>query len=61
MKCSAHTARIIRERRRQSNFQLIVITHDEGFLQQLAAHDVLEYYWWVWSLPSQLTQQARFA
>jgi DNA repair protein RAD50 len=24
---------------------LIVITHDEGFLQRLAAHDVLEYYW----------------
>jgi hypothetical protein len=38
-------ARIIRERRRQANFQLIVITHDEGFLQRLAAHDVLEYYW----------------
>ena len=37
--------RIIRERRRQANFQLIVITHDEGFLQRLAAHDVLEYYW----------------
>ncbi|EKC98002.1 hypothetical protein A1Q2_07799 [Trichosporon asahii var. asahii CBS 8904] len=38
-------AEIIRERRRQANFQLIVITHDEGFLQRLAAHDVLEYYW----------------
>lgn len=41
------TCRIIRERRRQANFQLIVITHDEGFLQRLAAHDVLEYYWCV--------------
>jgi hypothetical protein len=40
-------SRIISERRRQANFQLIVITHDEGFLQRLAAHDVLEYYWWV--------------
>jgi DNA repair protein RAD50 len=39
------SCRIIRERRRQANFQLIVITHDEGFLQRLAAHDVLEYYW----------------
>lgn len=38
-------AEIIRERRRQANFQLIVITHDEGFLQRLAAQDVLEYYW----------------
>ncbi|WVO14305.1 hypothetical protein L204_101937 [Cryptococcus depauperatus] len=38
-------AEIIRERRQQANFQLIVITHDEGFLQRLAAHDVLEYYW----------------
>ncbi|RXK35035.1 hypothetical protein M231_07713 [Tremella mesenterica] len=38
-------AEIIRERRRQANFQLVVITHDEAFLQRLAAHDVLEYYW----------------
>lgn len=42
---SANLVRIIRERRRQTNFQLIVITHDEGFLQRLAAHDVLQYYW----------------
>ena len=42
-------SRIISERRRQANFQLIVITHDEGFLQRLAAHDVLEYYWWVFA------------
>jgi DNA repair protein RAD50 len=45
-------SRIIRERRRQANFQLIVITHDEGFLQRLAAHDVLEYYWYVLFLSS---------
>jgi DNA repair protein RAD50 len=38
-------AEIIRERRRQANFQLIVITHDEGFLQRLAAQDVLDHYW----------------
>nr|XP_018262086.1 DNA repair protein RAD50 [Kwoniella dejecticola CBS 10117]OBR84244.1 DNA repair protein RAD50 [Kwoniella dejecticola CBS 10117] len=38
-------AEIIRERRRQANFQLIVITHDEGFLQRLAAYDVVDYYW----------------
>lgn len=37
--------RIIRERRQQANFQLIVITHDEGFLQRLAEQDVVEYYW----------------
>lgn len=40
-------AEIIRERRRQANFQLIVITHDEGFLQRLAQQDVVEYYWLV--------------
>ncbi|OWZ73899.1 hypothetical protein AYX14_00623 [Cryptococcus neoformans] len=38
-------AEIIRERRQQANFQLIVITHDEGFLQRLAEQDVVEYYW----------------
>ncbi|WVR06574.1 hypothetical protein IAU60_003606 [Kwoniella sp. DSM 27419] len=38
-------AEIIRERRKQANFQLIVITHDEGFLQRLAAQDVVEHYW----------------
>ncbi|WVQ73482.1 hypothetical protein IAR50_003054 [Cryptococcus sp. DSM 104548] len=38
-------AEIIRERRQQANFQLIVITHDENFLQTLAQQDVVEYYW----------------
>ncbi|OCF56822.1 DNA repair protein RAD50 [Kwoniella mangroviensis CBS 10435] len=38
-------AEIIRERRKQANFQLIVITHDEGFLQRLAAYDVVDFYW----------------
>ncbi|WVQ84355.1 hypothetical protein IAT38_006507 [Cryptococcus sp. DSM 104549] len=38
-------AEIIRSRGKQANFQLIVITHDEGFLMRLAAHDVLEHYW----------------
>jgi len=28
-----------------SNFQLIVITHDEKFLQRLGQADVMEYYW----------------
>ncbi len=28
-----------------SNFQLIVITHDEKFLQKLGEADVMEYYW----------------
>jgi len=36
---------IIKERRSMSNFQLIVITHDEKFLQKLGEADVMEYYW----------------
>ena len=28
-----------------SNFQLIVIAHDEKFLQKLGQADVMEYYW----------------
>lgn len=38
-------ADIIKERRAQSNFQLIVITHDEDFLTQLGASGALEKYW----------------
>lgn len=38
---------IIDERRNHSNFQLIVITHDENFLQKLGQSDVSEYYWYV--------------
>jgi DNA repair protein RAD50 len=36
---------IINERKNISNFQLIIITHDETFLQKLAQNSVMEYYW----------------
>ncbi|KAJ2934603.1 hypothetical protein H1R20_g2487, partial [Candolleomyces eurysporus] len=36
---------IINERKSHSNFQLIIITHDEGFLRKLGQADVMEYYW----------------
>ncbi|KZV95781.1 hypothetical protein EXIGLDRAFT_734630, partial [Exidia glandulosa HHB12029] len=31
--------------RKGSNFQLIVITHDEQFLRKLGEAEVMEYYW----------------
>lgn len=36
---------IIRIRRQQSNFQLIVITHDEEFLRYMNCADFADYYW----------------
>ncbi|GAA6019292.1 hypothetical protein JCM8202_000967 [Rhodotorula sphaerocarpa] len=36
---------LIKERRAQANFQLIVITHDEGFLERLGGSGVLDKYW----------------
>ncbi|KAF7288559.1 AAA-23 domain-containing protein [Mycena chlorophos] len=36
---------IIKERKHHSNFQLIIITHDENFLRKLGQSDVMEYYW----------------
>ncbi|KAF8895513.1 hypothetical protein BD779DRAFT_1640508 [Infundibulicybe gibba] len=36
---------IINERKNHSNFQLIIITHDENFLRKLGQNDVMEYYW----------------
>lgn len=42
---AASLAEIIKERRDQSNFQLVVITHDEDFLNQLGQSDVLDKYW----------------
>ncbi|KDQ62331.1 hypothetical protein JAAARDRAFT_66083 [Jaapia argillacea MUCL 33604] len=36
---------IINERKNHSNFQLIIITHDENFLRKLGQCDVMEYYW----------------
>lgn len=38
-------ADIIKERKAQSNFQLIVITHDEDFLTNLGASGAIEKYW----------------
>ncbi|RUP44006.1 P-loop containing nucleoside triphosphate hydrolase protein [Jimgerdemannia flammicorona] len=36
---------IIKTRRRQRNFQLIIITHDEDFLSMLRKGDHADYYW----------------
>jgi DNA repair exonuclease SbcCD ATPase subunit len=36
---------IINERKTHSNFQLVIITHDENFLRKLGQSDVMEYYW----------------
>ncbi|TFY67850.1 hypothetical protein EVJ58_g1346 [Rhodofomes roseus] len=36
---------IINERKSNSNFQLIIITHDENFLRKLGQADVMENYW----------------
>ncbi|KAG1899589.1 uncharacterized protein F5891DRAFT_1189393 [Suillus fuscotomentosus] len=36
---------IINERKNHSNFQLIIITHDENFLRKLGQAEVMEYYW----------------
>ncbi|KAK4330749.1 DNA repair protein RAD50 [Rhodotorula toruloides] len=38
-------AELIQERKGQSNFQLIVITHDENFLQEIGSSGVLDKYW----------------
>lgn len=36
---------IVRSRKREENFQLIVITHDEDFLQELKHVDGMRHYW----------------
>lgn len=36
--------RIIRTRQQQRNFQLVVITHDEEFVQNLGRADFVDYY-----------------
>jgi len=36
---------IINERKNIANFQLIIITHDEKFLQKLSQNSVMEHYW----------------
>ncbi|KAF2233830.1 hypothetical protein EV356DRAFT_524239 [Viridothelium virens] len=38
-------AELIRVRRQQSNFQLIVITHDVEFLKEMQCPDFTDYYW----------------
>ncbi|GAA5908969.1 hypothetical protein JCM8208_007130 [Rhodotorula glutinis] len=42
---AAALSEIIKERKHQANFQLIVITHDEGFLETLGGSGVLDKYW----------------
>ncbi|KAI8388332.1 uncharacterized protein BYT42DRAFT_491740 [Radiomyces spectabilis] len=42
---AASLGRIIQTRRAQSNFQLIVITHDELFVEYLARSDVTDFYY----------------
>ncbi len=37
--------RIINERKRAANFQLIIITHDENFLRKLGENGVIQDYW----------------
>ncbi|KAJ3349743.1 DNA repair protein rad50 [Allomyces javanicus] len=41
-------ARVIKSRRQQANFQLLVITHDEAFLEQLGRSGYADYYWRVY-------------
>jgi DNA repair protein RAD50 len=36
---------IIKTRGQQGNFQLIVITHDEEFVDSLGRHECADYYW----------------
>ncbi|EMR10906.1 hypothetical protein PNEG_01052 [Pneumocystis murina B123] len=38
-------ANIIRQRRQQANFQLIIITHDEDFLRMMSCNDYCDYYY----------------
>ncbi|GAA6021568.1 hypothetical protein JCM10207_005070 [Rhodosporidiobolus poonsookiae] len=42
---AASLSELIKERKKQDNFQLIVITHDEGFLETLGGSGVLDKYW----------------
>lgn len=42
---SSALARIVNDRRGQRNFQLLIITHDEEFLQELKYVESLEHYW----------------
>ena len=50
---------IIKARQRQSNFQLIVITHDEDFLKQMNCPDFCDYYYRVSRNDRQKSEIAR--
>jgi DNA repair protein RAD50 len=51
--------RIIESRQKQSNFQLIVITHDEAFLRAMRVEDFTDYYYKVKRSERQLSQIER--
>ncbi|KAJ1770920.1 DNA repair protein rad50 [Coemansia sp. RSA 1813] len=56
----AHSlARIIKSRQEQRNFQLIVITHDETFMQLLGKSEYADYYWRVYKDERQRSVFAR--
>lgn len=42
---------LIKNRRIQRNFQLIIITHDEDFVQQLGRSEYVDHYWRVGKNP----------
>lgn len=44
---STALARIVNERRSEKNFQLIIITHDEEFLEELKNIESVSHYWQV--------------
>ncbi|KAJ1932814.1 DNA repair protein rad50 [Linderina macrospora] len=52
-------ARIIKSRQGQRNFQLIVITHDEIFMQLLGKSEYADYYWRVYKDENQCSVLAR--
>ncbi|KAJ2742458.1 DNA repair protein rad50 [Coemansia sp. BCRC 34301] len=54
-------ARIIKSRQEQRNFQLIVITHDETFMQLLGKSEYADYYWRVYKDENQCSVFARRA
>ncbi|KAJ1929558.1 DNA repair protein rad50 [Tieghemiomyces parasiticus] len=50
---------IIRTRRQQRNFQLIVITHDEAFVELLGRSDYTDHYWQVYKDETQHSRIVR--
>jgi hypothetical protein len=56
-----HGYRLINLRRDNASSQLVIITHDENFLRQLAAEDACDFFWSVRihvSFPSERTDQS---